>query len=152
MYRLDYVHNSMTYISTSLSSCCYARNQVCTYNNRLWADTTAAGSSFSSFFLADSCNFTAAADEDVDDTGVEVAGLTACEGVETDVLTTDEDADVVDDGAFTACVAALPCCDDAANNTTPVLSAVWKTWLGSDIIVIYSAWCDFDVTHNNNNK
>ena len=90
-------------------------------------EVTAAGSSFSSFFLAESTGFppaaaaaAAAADDDDDDeddvTGVEVAGLTACTGVDADVLTTD-DVLAVADGGFVTDVGALPC-SDTNNNTT----------------------------------
>ena len=54
-----------------------------------WVDITAATSSLSNFFFADSTVFpaAAAADDGDEDASVEVAGLTSWAGVEVDVLT-----------------------------------------------------------------
>jgi len=69
----------------------------------------------------------AAADDDDDDdvTGVEVAGLRACTGVDADVLTTDDVLAVVDGGLVTD-VGALPCSDTKNNNRTSVHDRVLK--------------------------
>jgi len=74
-------------------------------------EITTVGSSFSSFFLAASSGFPVAAVDD-DDAGVEMPGLTAWASVETEVLTTDELAAVVDGG-----LVALPGWPAAGNMT-----------------------------------